>query len=533
MPTMPIIEKFLNNNVKSMRSFVMDSLTSKQYFLAASALVAATMLMGTAWMSDDAFITLRVIDNFVNGYGLRYNVIERVQVFTHPLWLFLLTPFYALTREAMVTTMVVSVFLSLGALWLLAARIARNIEYGCLLVLVAVASRAICHYSTSGLESPLTFLLSALFVWQLYSTERIWIPAGIAGLLWLNRLDLVVLLGPAVSYLLFHARGGDRVKVVAAAIFPALAWMIFSVIYYGAPFPNTAYAKLGTGYDSGILILHGLAYAKDFVLTNPLLALIMVMAVINALRMRDLRPLLLGAGIVLYVSYIIVIGGDFMSGRFFAPPGFLALCLLAQMPAPEWLLKRMEAVFLIAVAIVLVLLISRVTETEKHGKGIGDEQRAYYSYNGLFPVLKKWAGNGYEPIHPWGQLGVQRKTLAQKIGKPIVVVTRFVGMEGYYAGPDVHNVDRLALTDAFLARLPALPNARVGHYERMLPPGYAETALSAAPATEITALIPLLNDVILATRAPLFAEGRWSAIWRLLSGKYSWVYEADLYGENK
>ena len=100
-------------------------------------------------------------------------------------------------------------------------------------------------------------------------------------------------------------------------------------------------------------------------------------------------------------------------------------------------------------------------------------------------------------------------------------------------GPEVHNVDKYSLTDAFLARLPALPNSRTGHYERMLPPGYAETALNAAPTREIAALRPLLNDVTLVTRAPLFAEGRWGAIWRFLSGDYSWVYEADIYGAKK
>jgi len=31
----------------------------------------ACVLLRTAWLSDDAFITFRVIDNFVNGYGLR------------------------------------------------------------------------------------------------------------------------------------------------------------------------------------------------------------------------------------------------------------------------------------------------------------------------------------------------------------------------------------------------------------------------------------------------------------------------------
>ncbi|MBK7217390.1 MAG: hypothetical protein IPH95_10125 [Candidatus Promineofilum sp.] len=35
--------------------------------------------MQRAWMGDDAFITLRTVDNFVAGRGLVYNVGERVQ----------------------------------------------------------------------------------------------------------------------------------------------------------------------------------------------------------------------------------------------------------------------------------------------------------------------------------------------------------------------------------------------------------------------------------------------------------------------
>lgn len=529
----------------------MDILTGRKLFLLTAMLAAAVMLLGTAWIGDDAFITLRVIDNFVNGFGLRYNVIERVQVFTHPLWLVFLTPFYALTREAMVTTMLVSVLLSLGALWLVATRIAKNIEYGCLIVLAALASRALSSFSTSGLETPLTFLLLALFVWQLYQTEnagqseKAWIPAGIAGLLLLNRLDLVVLVGPVLAYLLFRARGGDRIKVAAVAIFPALAWMVFSIIYYGAPFPNTAYAKLGTGFSTGTLILRGLEYSKDFVLTDPLLALIIGKAVFDALRSQNRRSrnrptTLLGVGIVLYVAYTIVIGGDFMSGRFFASPGFLAVCLLARAPAPQWLTKQTKMFALLAIAgILVVLLVTRAMEKPDFtvpGNGIADEQRFYYSDNGLFPVLKKWMTTESEPIHPWGQWGIAFKSQALAVGRPIVVVEGEegnAGMPGYYAGPAVHILDAMALTDAFLARLPAIPGARVGHYRRVLPPGYAGTVLHAAPTTEIEALRPLLNDVTLVSRAPLFAEGRGSAIWRLLSGHYSWVYETDIYGARK
>lgn len=530
----------------------MNSLTGKQIYLPIAMLVAAAMLLGTAWIGDDAFISLRVIDNFVHGFGLRYNVIERVQVYTHPLWLLLLTPFYALTREAMVTTMLVSVLLSVGAMWVLATRVAKNIEYGCLIVLVALASRVICNFSTSGLENPLTFLLLALFVWQIDEfenarqfekagqAEMAWIPAGLAGLLLLNRLDLAVMLGPVLVGLLLRAHGGDRVKAAVAAIFPALAWMGFSTLYYGAPFPNTAYAKLGTGFSAGTLILRGLEYSKDFVLADPLLALVIATVLFDTVRFRSWRlphltAPLLGLGIVLYIAYIIVIGGDFMSGRFFAPPGFLALCMLARIPSPPWLFKRIQLVILVAVAIIAGLLIMRVMEPPSFtipSNGIADERRFYYSHNGLIPVLNKWVASGTEPIHPWGKKAALNAQ-EHNAGPAIVALENNVGLSGYYAGPGVHIVDILALADAFLARLPALPGTRVGHYQRRLPPGYIETVLNVAPTTEIEVLRPLLDDVTLVTRAPLFAEGRWSAIWRLLSGHYSWVYDADIYAASK
>jgi len=519
---------------------------SKNIYLQIAMLAAAVMLIGTSWIGDDAFITLRFIDNFVNGFGLRFNIAERVQGYTHPLWLLLLTPFYALTREAMVTTMSFSIMLSLGALWVLVARIAKNTGYGCMMVLLALASRTISSFSSSGLENPLTFLLLALLVWQLYKnvadnghadisglTGRDWIPAGIAGLLLLNRLDLAVLVGPVLAYLLFRSGGSARIKVAVMAILPAAAWMVFSLIYYGAPLPNTAYAKLGTGFSTATLIMRGLEYCKDFVLTDPLLALIIIKAVIDSLRSRNWTTLSLGIGIVLYVAYTIVIGGDFMSGRFFSAPGFLALCLLARATVPQWLTKKTKAIVLSGVGILTVLLAMRMMEQPNMdipSNGITDERRFYYSENGLVPVLKTWVTTGTEPVHPWGQSGLDLKAESLRLGTPIISLGLSTGMQGYYAGPYVHIVDRLALTDAFLARLPAIPGARVGHYGRLIPPGYAETALNTTPTTRVSALLPLLYDETLATRAPLFSQGRWPAIWRLLSGQYAWIYGVKIHG---
>ncbi len=82
--------------------------------LAASAAgaVLLTVIVRCAWVCDDAFITLRTIDNLMNGHGMRWNIAERVQTFTHPLWMLLLTGFYSVTREPYYTTLAVSILLS-------------------------------------------------------------------------------------------------------------------------------------------------------------------------------------------------------------------------------------------------------------------------------------------------------------------------------------------------------------------------------------------------------------------------------------
>jgi len=49
------------------------------------------LFLANSWVGDDAYIMFRVVDNFVNGYGLRWNVANRVQAYTHPLWMLVMT----------------------------------------------------------------------------------------------------------------------------------------------------------------------------------------------------------------------------------------------------------------------------------------------------------------------------------------------------------------------------------------------------------------------------------------------------------
>src|SRR5262249_29787216 len=109
------------------------------------------VLIRTAWVGDDAYITFRTADNFVHGYGLRWNVDERVQAFTHPLWLACFTALYAFTHEAYYTGIGLAMATSIAAVAVYVLFIAENTPSALFGAAVLLSSKAFVDFSTSGL----------------------------------------------------------------------------------------------------------------------------------------------------------------------------------------------------------------------------------------------------------------------------------------------------------------------------------------------------------------------------------------------
>jgi len=121
------------------------------------------LLLRTAWLDDDAYITFRTVDNFLNGLGLRWNVVNRVQAFTHPLWMLAVAAAAAVGGDVYFSSLALSIVVSLAAVTLAASRIASTLPMAVLVFASLALSKAFVDYSTSGLENPLTHLLLALF----------------------------------------------------------------------------------------------------------------------------------------------------------------------------------------------------------------------------------------------------------------------------------------------------------------------------------------------------------------------------------
>ena len=510
------------------------SAVSRRLIIVLLLAVFAVVLIRTAWMSDDAYITLRTVDNWVNGYGPTWNVGERVQSFTHPLWMLLLSALYFVTREAYFTTLALSIVISLAALFLLMGGIARNrlaaVAGGLLLIL----SKAFVDYSTSGLENALTnLLLGGFLVVYLRSIEgRRRFPALVflAALVAINRMDAVVLILPPLLLSLYRERSWMRqhlwksLGLVALAVAPLLAWEAFSLTYYGFLTPNTALAKLNTGVPLPELLKHGVWYlihstAIDYFTS---LALLVGSALVLWKGKGPTRAIV--GGVLLYLAYVVSFGGDFMSGRFLSAPLYCTVAALVAMEWPWVGATRRAAVGMLASIAVLGLLApySPVWGDRTYPcsqpfplpTGVVDERGCYFPGTGL---VRQHGGQPYTPAHGLFDSGLKTRDALLRLS-----IKGAVGMYAYAAGPTLHVVDLNALADPLLARLP-IPQGkpwRIGHFERLIPAGYLETLTTGENRLCNPGLRQFYDALKTVISGPLFTRERLAAVWKMNTGQY-------------
>ncbi len=489
------------------------------------------VLLRNAWLGDDAYITFRTVDNFINGYGLTWNTAERVQAYTHPLWLFLLSGLYFFSHEIYYTSLSLAIILSLITILILAFGIAKSLPAAIVGVAILTVSKAFVDYSTSGLENPLTHLLLALFL-LLYlrsdiNLKTVFLLSTVAGLATLNRMDTLLLYAPALIYILFKFGRFRGVFVAMAGFLPFILWELFSLFYYGFPFPNTAYAKLNIGVDQWALLERGLHYLANSIRIDPLTLLIVAAGMLAPVISREWRKVPISLGIALYLLYIVRIGGDFMTGRFLTAPLLAGVCLLID---SQWTTRKLVWIPLFATAVIAgfsapfsPLWSNRIygldQECEIDAGGIEDERACRYQATGLFSSSRKTT----MPEHRWAFEGQEMRLR----GIP-VVVAKAIGFFGFYAGRDVYVIDKFALADPLLARLPPKtnPNWVIGHFERRLPNGYLETLESGHNRISDEGVAPYFDKLTKITRGNLLDFNRLVEIWNFNLGRYDHLIES-------
>ena len=248
--------------------------------------------------------------------------------------------------------------------------------------------------------------------------------------------------------------------------------------------------------------------------------------VLSARKVRRHIPILLG--VFLYLLYIIKIGGDFMSGRFFAAPLLISVILLTR-----YKFDSLKAYFSIVAVVLIVgltsprppiLVTSHPVEMFENKpkideKGISDERLFYFRTSGLLT-------DNRSQVFP-GSRYAGRQWVSVKETQDVEVAGA-LGDHGYVTGPDVHVIDLFALSDPLMARLPTLDLEvwRIGHFRRDIPEGYLETLASGENLIVDPNLAEYYDKLSLVIRGDLFSWDRLVEIWNLNTGKYDYLLDA-------
>ena len=467
----------------------------------------------TAAVTEDAFITFRVIDNALHGYGLVWNTGERVQVYTHPLWALLLLAFSAIGGNIFHTALALSLALTLVCVALI-ARNAAGRWTAFWAVLALLLSEAFVEYSSAALENALAHALVAALVvaWARFTLEtgrRAWVPALCAGLMVVTRHDFAVLVGPVTLVLLARTQGRDRWHAWLAAALPLVLWSTFSIIYYGSPWPNSAYAKLNNGLSLTESFHAAEPHFRDLIKYDAVATLVIAVAAIRGLLQGAWRMRPLALGLLFYVLYLGSAGGDYMGGRLFSTPFVMAVAMLALSVRLRWWWNAP-----VWIVVTLALGLHRgwmVKDVHPHAESRFMSQHAWmYPYTGWLASTRRADFSNM----PWGEQGLKARA-----EKHEVVAKCAVGLYGFNAGPGVRIVDPLAIGDGFLSRLPSKKPSYPGHFERAFPEGYLDTVTSATNQLRDPSLRVLYEKIRLIETGGLFDPTRLQAIWALNTGE--------------
>jgi arabinofuranosyltransferase len=491
------------------------------------AIAFGAILVRTAWVCDDAYITLRTVDNFLHGYGLRWNIDERVQTYTHPLWMLLMIPMHFATGEPYFSTLLLCAAATLATLWLICRRLAVTPAAMLLAATLLFFSKAFIDYSTSGLENPLSHLSMAGFLLlnldRPPSVRRAGWLSTIAALATLTRPDHLILYLPVLAIQPFiTGRFRATLGALALGTLPLAAWGVFSVIYYGFPLPNPAYAKVlvGEGMTHELLV-QGFMYYLHSLDLDPVTLLTIATGIwaAFAFRMKGLR--LPALGVLLYLVYVWQIGGDFMSGRFFTTPLLLAVLILARLP---WSWREKWPVWLPLGFLVLIgsnapyrpfATGSDYRFHEPAVDSVVDERSYYFQDAGLINMSRR----KYLP-NDWN--ATFGRDVRRQVKERTVVLWGTVGYQPYYAGPVLHVIDILGLTDPLVARMPSHSASfyRPGHIHRPVPRDYFASVKARENLIRDKKLAEVYDALRTITDGPIWTVERWKAIYAMNIGRY-------------
>ncbi len=418
------------------------------------------------FVQDDAYIFFRYSENWTNGWGPVWNQGERVEGYTSPAWLTLLTLLRLATGSFEPGVHVISLGLGVGALvllFILAGGVARNVWAGLAATVLMASDRTFAVWSTSGMETRLFGFLVlgvAVLAWRrsqgTISRAEDFVLGPTLLLLCLTRPEGFLFAGLTLLFLLLTDPTTFRSRWALSGLALWLAgvaghlWWRWG--FYGDPLPNTFYAKV-PGFDFS----SGGSYLSDFAVSFPVFTLAAGLALFYHLGAALITRVLtfestLSVTLLVYLGYVAAIGGGFMEFRMLdvvmAPAALLiviALWSIFRLLTPSFASASSLAIALVAATIGL-------------NGSMQFEDRPHW----VMTRTEMWE----DSTKAWILVG-------QFFGRSALpgesLATTAAGAIPYFS--KLPSLDQLGLNDRYIAHLPQAESHSTGH-QKIAPEAY-------------------------------------------------------------
>lgn len=417
---------------------------------------------------DDMFIYLRYAENAAGGHGLVYNLGERVEGYSGPLWMLWLTVGEVIGLGGVSWTKFLGV-LSLFALGWGIYRLGRErfgLEPipGLLPLLFLAANSYVIAWAMWGLETPayLAFIVWTMVAMHRQATEPskrsfALLALSAAGLL-LSRPEAPLFAGVIGIAEVLGAKGRDEIKQrlkrlvppsIAATGFLA-AYMLFRHSYFGLWLPHTHYAKEGGGFDIenlGPFVAQGASVVEIILFASCVAAGIYLIR-----KRRDPLFILVVLGTAFFVG---LVERDWMPNvRHFLPVQVLLPLVLIAVAQHKRALLSVAVGFLVLASYDIAKVDSRYSVNDFHSHGRGENWRRPKSMEAWADTWASLRGewpNHVVAMHPY-QNGMitQVYALIEADERPLEdvwFVARDIGRVGWLTPVRVFDTDGLFTPD--------------------------------------------------------------------------------------
>ena len=316
----------------------MKSIDWKKYiwpavFLAPAVIIWVIIAIKLNFVQDDAYISYRYVQNYLDGHGLVYNIGERIEGFTNFGWVIYLLLWGSWGLDFLLISKLTGFVLGAG-LVVLAFLIGREVlgEKGKWFALLAAylvgVNQSVAYWSPAGLETAAFSVSVGLSIlwWLRRSPLLIW---GMVLSVWFRPEGAVVCGLLVVAEAIVERRIPKfALSSLIVALILSLPMVGFKLAYYHGILPNPFYAKTSFHMDQ---LRNGLGYTWEFLRHYGFwgigLAVTLAYLIAGKLTREQMKIWWVLAGYTLYVT---AIGGDVLKvHRFYVPvAGVSAVVLL-------------------------------------------------------------------------------------------------------------------------------------------------------------------------------------------------------------